>query len=140
MADSAEDPERLVGDLTDGLGADVVIEAVGSPRSFETCTRMVRPGGRIANVGVHARPVTLHLEELWIKNLTITTGLVDTFSTPTLLSLLAAGRLPASTLITHLFELDQMEEAYDVFARAADTGAIKIALGEAARPLVARGT
>ncbi|WP_432253844.1 alcohol dehydrogenase catalytic domain-containing protein [Streptomyces sp. HNM1019] len=140
VADSAEDPERLVDDLTEGLGADVVIEAVGSPRSFETCTRMVRPGGRIANVGVHARPVTLHLEELWTKNVTITTGLVDTYSTPTLLSLLCAGRLPTSTLITHLFELDQMEEAYDVFARAADTGAIKIALGETARPLVARGT
>lgn len=138
VADSAEDPERLVDDLTEGLGADVVIEAVGSPRSFETCTRMVRPGGRIANVGVHARPATLHLEELWIKNVTITTGLVDTYSTTTLLSLLAAGRLPASTLITHLFELDQMEEAYDVFARAADTGAIKIAVGESARPLVAR--
>ncbi|MCQ8828022.1 alcohol dehydrogenase catalytic domain-containing protein [Streptomyces malaysiensis] len=139
VADSAEDPERLVDDLTEGLGADVVIEAVGSPRSFETCTRMVRPGGRIANVGVHARPATLHLEDLWIKNVTITTGLVDTYSTATLLSLLAAGRLPASTLITHLFELDQMEEAYDVFAHAADTGAIKIAVGECARPLVARG-
>lgn len=139
VADSAEDPERLVDDLTEGLGADVVIEAVGSPQSFETCTRMVRPGGRIANVGVHARPVTLHLEDLWIKNVTITTGLVDTYSTATLLSLLAAGRLPASTLITHLFELDQMEEAYDVFAHAADTGAIKIAVGECARPLVARG-
>ena len=138
VADSAEDPERLVDDLTEGLGADVVIEAVGSPRSFESCTRMVRPGGRVANVGVHSRPARLHLEELWMKNVTITTGLVDAYSTPTLLSLLTAGRLPASTLITHLFELDQMEEAYDIFARAADTGALKIALGEAPRPLVTR--
>ncbi|WNE94763.1 alcohol dehydrogenase catalytic domain-containing protein [Streptomyces luomodiensis] len=138
VADSAEGPERLVDDLTEGLGADVVIEAVGSPRSFESCTRMVRPGGRIANVGVHSRPATLHLEKLWSQNVTITTGLVDTYSTATLLAQLAAGRLPAATLITHLLELDQMEEAYDVFARATDTGAIKIALGEAARPLVAR--
>ncbi|MEU8827948.1 alcohol dehydrogenase catalytic domain-containing protein [Streptomyces sp. NPDC048636] len=138
VAAADEDPERLVDDLTEGLGADVVIEAVGTPQSFETCTRMVRPGGRIANVGVHARPATLHLEELWIKNVTITTGLVDTYSTPTLLSMLAAGRLPAAMLITHLFELDQMEEAYDVFSRATDTGAIKIALGGPARPLATR--
>ncbi|MET8009275.1 alcohol dehydrogenase catalytic domain-containing protein [Streptomyces sp. NPDC005271] len=138
VADAAEGPERLVEDLTDGLGADVVIEAVGTPRSFETCTRMVRPGGRLANVGVHTRPATLHLEKLWIKNVTITTGLVDTYSTPTLLSMLAAERLPASTLITHLFELDRMEEAYDVFSRAADTGAIKIALGGTNRPLMTR--
>ncbi|MET7761360.1 alcohol dehydrogenase catalytic domain-containing protein [Streptomyces sp. NPDC005355] len=139
VADATEDPERLVDDLTDGLGADVVIEAVGTPRSFETCTRMVRPGGRLANVGVHTRPATLHLEKLWNKNVTITTGLVDTYSIPTLLSMLAAGRLPASTLITHLFELDRMEEAYDVFSRAADTGAIKIALGGTNRPLMTRG-
>ncbi|MBL1098813.1 zinc-dependent alcohol dehydrogenase family protein [Streptomyces coffeae] len=138
VASADEDPERLVDDLTEGLGADVVIEAVGTPQSFETCTRMVRPGGRIANVGVHARPATLHLEELWIKNVTITTGLVDTYSTPTLLSMLAAGRLPASLLITHVFELDQMEEAYDVFSRATDTGAIKIALGGPIRPLATR--
>ncbi|MCP9207650.1 alcohol dehydrogenase catalytic domain-containing protein [Streptomyces sp. HD1123-B1] len=138
VAAADEDPERLVDDLTEGLGADVVIEAVGTPQSFEACTRMVRPGGRIANVGVHARPATLHLEKLWIKNVTITTGLVDTYSTPTLLSMLAAGRLPAAMLITHLFELDQMEEAYDVFSQAIDTGAIKIALGGPARPLATR--
>ncbi|WP_432034922.1 alcohol dehydrogenase catalytic domain-containing protein [Streptomyces cucumeris] len=138
VAAADEDPERLVDDLTEGLGADVVIEAVGTPQSFEACTRMVRPGGRIANVGVHARPATLHLETLWIKNVTITTGLVDTYSTPTLLSMLAAGRLPAAMLITHLFELDQMEEAYDVFSQAIDTGAIKIALGGPARPLATR--
>ncbi|MFI0776580.1 alcohol dehydrogenase catalytic domain-containing protein [Streptomyces sp. NPDC021212] len=139
VADATEEPERLIDDLTEGLGADVVIEAVGTPRSFEACTRMVRPGGRIANIGVHARPATLHLEELWEKNVTITTGLVDTYSTPTLLSMLAAGRLPASSLITHLFELDQMEEAYDVFSRSADTGALKVAIGGHHPPLVTRG-
>ncbi|MFD4142752.1 MULTISPECIES: zinc-dependent alcohol dehydrogenase family protein [unclassified Streptomyces] len=126
---AAEDPEKLVEDLTDGLGADAVVEAVGVPEAFEMCTRMVRPGGRVANVGVHGKPATLHLEDLWIKDVTITTGLVDTHSTPLLLRMLAAGRLPSSELVTHRFELGQMEEAYDVFARAADTGALKVVLG-----------
>ncbi|MFH8492820.1 zinc-dependent alcohol dehydrogenase family protein [Streptomyces coeruleorubidus] len=125
-----EEPEQLVADLTDGLGADVAIEAVGVPESFEMCTRMVRPGGRVANVGVHGKPATLHLEDLWIKNVTITTGLVDTSSTPTLLRMAASGRVPTSELVTHTFALDQMEEAYEVFAHAADTGALKVVLGE----------
>ncbi|MGW0960925.1 zinc-dependent alcohol dehydrogenase family protein [Streptomyces gelaticus] len=128
-AGAAEEPGQLVDDLTEGLGADVVIEAVGVPEAFEMCTRMVRPGGRVANIGVHGRPATLHLEDLWIKDVTITTGLVDTYSTPMLLRMLAAGRLPSSSLITHRFELGQMEEAYDVFSRAADTGALKVVLG-----------
>ncbi|MFG6299480.1 zinc-binding dehydrogenase, partial [Streptomyces rochei] len=85
VAAAQESPEQLVADLTEGLGADVAIEAAGVPETFEMCTRMVRPGGRVANVGVHGKPVTLHLEDLWIKNVTITTGLVDTHSTPTLL-------------------------------------------------------
>ncbi|MGW3662409.1 zinc-dependent alcohol dehydrogenase family protein [Streptomyces sp. NPDC005141] len=130
VAMAGEEAEQLVSDLTGGLGADVVVEAVGVPESFEACTRMVRPGGHVANVGVHGRPATLHLERLWIKNLTITTGLVDTYSTPTLLRMMAAGRLPAASLVTHTFPLERMEEAYDVFARAADTGALKVVLGE----------
>ncbi|MFB7242013.1 alcohol dehydrogenase [Streptomyces populi] len=129
VADAGEDPEQLIADLTDGLGADVVIEAVGVPESFELCTRMVRPGGHVANIGVHGRPATLHLEDLWIKNVTITTGLVDTRSTPTLLRMTAAGRLPTAELVTHTFPLEHMEEAYDVFSRAADTGALKVVLG-----------
>ncbi|MFF7313500.1 alcohol dehydrogenase catalytic domain-containing protein [Streptomyces sp. NPDC008137] len=129
VADAREAPEQLIADLTDGLGADVVVEAVGVPETFELCTRMVRPGGHVANVGVHGRPATLHLEDLWIKNVTITTGLVDTYSTPTLLRMAAAGRLPTGQLVTHTFPLTRMEEAYDVFARAADTGALKIVLG-----------
>ncbi|MGQ4345659.1 zinc-dependent alcohol dehydrogenase family protein [Streptomyces sp. SAS_275] len=128
---TAKEAEQLVSDLTGGLGADVVVEAVGVPESFEMCTRMVRPGGHVANVGVHGKPATLHLESLWIKNVTITTGLVDTYTTPTLLRMMAAGRLPAASLVTHTFPLDQMEEAYDVFARAGDTGALKVVLGEA---------
>ncbi|GGZ64574.1 zinc-dependent alcohol dehydrogenase family protein [Streptomyces bluensis] len=137
VADAREAPEQLVADLTDGLGADVVIEAVGAPEAFELCTRMVRPGGHVANVGVHGRPASLHLEDLWSKNVTITTGLVDTYSTPTLLRMAAAGRLPTSSLVTHTFPLDRMEEAYDVFARAADTGALKVVLGEPQHDVVA---
>ncbi|GGT40448.1 zinc-dependent alcohol dehydrogenase family protein [Streptomyces chromofuscus] len=137
VADARETPEQLIADLTDGLGADVVIEAVGVPESFELCTRMVRPGGHVANIGVHGRPATLHLEDLWIKNVTITTGLVDTSSTPTLLRMAAAGRLPTSQLVTHTFPLEQMEEAYDVFAGAAETGALKVVLGEPRHDVVA---
>ena len=129
VADAREEPGQLVADLTDGLGADVVMEAVGVPESFELCTRMVRPGGHVATIGVHGRPATLHLEELWSKDVTITTGLVDTDSTPTLLRLAAAGRLPTGHLVTHTFPVEQMEEAYDVFAKAAETGALKVALG-----------
>jgi alcohol dehydrogenase len=112
----------------DGLGADVAVEAVGVPETFELCTRVVRPGGRVANVGVHGRPATLHLEELWIRNVTITTGLVDTSSTPLLLSMLAADRLDVGGLVTHRFGLDEMQEAYDVFADAGQNGALKVAL------------
>ena len=113
---------------TDGLGADVVIEAVGTPAAFELCTRLVRPGGHVANIGVHGGPAVLHLEELWIKDVTITTGLVDTSSTPTLLRMTAAGRFDAGAFITHRFGLHEMQEAYDVFSRPADTGALKVAL------------
>ncbi|MEU5714670.1 alcohol dehydrogenase catalytic domain-containing protein [Streptomyces sp. NPDC020403] len=132
-----EDPETLIADLTGGLGADVVAEAVGVPEAFEQCTRMVRPGGRVANIGVHGKPAALHLESLWSKDVTITTGLVDTFSTPLLLEMVAAGRLPAaSAMVTHRFALPQMEEAYDTFSRAAGTGALKVVLGEPAHDVV----
>ncbi|MFJ8200811.1 zinc-dependent alcohol dehydrogenase family protein [Streptomyces sp. NPDC096152] len=137
VADAREAPEQLIADLTAGLGADVVIEAVGLPETFELCTRMVRPGGHVANVGVHGAPATLHLEDLWIKNVTITTGLVDTRSTPTLLRMAAAGRLPTSQLVTHTFPLDRMEEAYEVFGNASDTGALKVVLGGPQREVVA---
>lgn len=113
---------------TDGLGVDVAIEAVGVPESFELCTRLVRPGGHVANIGVHGKPATLHLEDLWIKDVTITTGLVDTSSTPTLLKMTAAGRFDTGAFITHRFGLDEMQDAYDVFARAGETGALKVAL------------
>jgi len=121
-----EDPRAVIDSLTDGLGADVAIEAVGVPPTFELCAALVRPGGRVANVGVHGEPVTLHLEDLWIKDVTITTGLVDTFSTPTLLKLITAHQVDPQSFITHHFTMGQFVDAYDVFARAADTGALKV--------------
>jgi alcohol dehydrogenase len=123
-----EDPFEVVRSLTDGLGADVTMEAVGVPATFELAAALARPGGHIANIGVHGSPVTLHLEELWIKNVTITTGLVDTYSTPTLLRLIEGGHLDSGRFVTHHFRLEQFEEAYDVFSRAADTGALKVVL------------
>ena len=122
------DPLEVIRAITGGLGADVVIEAVGVPDTFELCATLVRPGGHIANIGVHGKPVTLHLEDLWIRNITITTGLVDTYSTPTLLKMLEAGQLDLGHMVTHRFGLDQFMNAYDVFADAAHTSALKVVL------------
>ncbi len=133
-ADLAVTPEQAVDavmGLTQGLGADVVVEAVGVPATFELCTELVRPGGRVANVGVHGEPVTLHLEKLWIKDVTITTGLVDTDSTPTLLRLISAGRLDPTMFTTHRFGLAEAMTAYDTFATAGETGALKVLLSRA---------
>jgi alcohol dehydrogenase len=123
-----EDPVEVVQRLTDGLGADVAIEAVGIPQTFELCTELVRPGGRVANVGVHGHPATLHLEKLWIRDVTIMTGLVDTFTTPQLLKLIAEGRLDATPFATHRFALDETMAAYDTFGDAAHTHALKVVL------------
>ena len=125
---AVQDPIGAVGELTGGLGADVAIEAVGLPATFELTAALARPGGRIANIGVHGEPATLHLEQLWIKDVTITTGLVDTYSTPTFLRLLQGHQLDADSFVTHRFHLDQFEKAYDVFADAANTGALKVCL------------
>jgi alcohol dehydrogenase len=125
---SREDPLTVVRDLTAGLGADVTVEAVGVPATFELAAALARPGGHIANVGVHGEPASLHLEELWIKNVTITTGLVDTYSTPTLLRLAQSQQVNVDRFVTHHFQLDQFEEAYDVFGRAGETGALKVVL------------
>jgi alcohol dehydrogenase len=123
-----EDPVEVVQRLTDGLGADVAIEAVGIPQTFELCTELVRPGGRVANVGVHGHPATLHLEKLWIRAVTIMTGLVDTFTTPQLLKLIAEGRLDATPFATHRFALGETMAAYDTFGDAAHTHALKVVL------------
>jgi alcohol dehydrogenase len=123
-----DDPIAFVHQLTDGLGVDVAIEAVGLPASFELCTELVRPGGHVANIGVHGAPATLHLEKLWTRDVTITTGLVDTYSTPTLLRLVASHQIEASRFATHHFDLGHMLGAYDVYERAAETGAVKVVL------------
>jgi alcohol dehydrogenase len=123
-----EEPVEIIRELTGGLGADTTVEAVGVPETFELCAKLVRPGGRVANVGVHGEPATLHLEELWIKDVTITTGLVDTYSTPTLLGLIRSGQLDVGRFITHRFSLEDFLKAYDTFSRAGETGALKVAL------------
>jgi alcohol dehydrogenase len=126
IAASGAEAGEIVREMTGGLGANVVMEAVGTPEAFELCTSLVRPGGHVANIGVHGKPATLHLEELWIKNITITTGLVDTYTTPTLLGMLATGQLSPGGMITHRYPLDAIAEAYDTFSRAGETGALKV--------------
>jgi alcohol dehydrogenase len=120
------DPLEVIQAITDGLGADVVIEAVGTPATFELCATLVRPGGRLANIGVHGKPATLHLEDLWIRNITITTGLVDTYTTPTLLRMLTAGQLDVDPMITHRYGFNEFMAAYDTFSDPATTGALKV--------------
>jgi alcohol dehydrogenase len=129
-----EDPLEIVRSLTAGLGADVAIEAVGVPETFELAADLIRPGGRVANIGVHGKPATLHHEKLWTHDVTITTGLVDAFTTPTLIRLLAGGQLKTNALVTQRFALEDMTAAYDTFARAGETGALKVVLasGESA--------
>ncbi|ACB66753.1 zinc-dependent alcohol dehydrogenase family protein [Burkholderia ambifaria] len=120
------DPVAEVMKLTDGVGVDCAIEAVGIPATFEMCTSLVAPGGVVANVGVHGVKADLHLEKLWDRNISITTRLVDTVSTPMLLKTVRAGRLDPKRLITHRFSLDDVERAYDTFGRAAQTHALKV--------------
>jgi alcohol dehydrogenase len=126
-----EDPLEIVQGLTAGLGADVAIEAVGVPETFELTADLIRPGGRVANIGVHGKPATLHLETLWIRDVTITTGLVDAYTTPTLIRLLAGGQLQTKPLVTQRFALEDMTAAYDTFTRAGETGALKVVLTSA---------
>ncbi|KVR05553.1 alcohol dehydrogenase [Burkholderia ubonensis] len=120
------DTVAQVLELTDGVGVDCAIEAVGIPVTFEMCTSIVAPGGVVANVGVHGVKVDLHLEKLWDRNIAITTRLVDTVSTPMLLKTVRAGRLDPKQLITHRFSLDDVGQAYDTFGRAAETHALKV--------------
>lgn len=131
---SRVDAVEILRGVTGGLGADVAIEAVGTPQAFELTADLVRPGGHIANIGVHGKPVTLHLERLWALDVTVTTGLVDTYSTPTLLKLLVSRQVEASGFVTHRFSLDQMEAAYDAFSNAGDTGALKVVLTRGPQP------
>lgn len=114
--------------LTDGQGVDVAIEAVGIPATFSMCTDIVRPGGNVANVGVHGNPVELHVEDLWIQNINISMGLVNTNTTPMLLKLVAQDKVAADKFATHHFTFDQFMDAYDTFSRAAETKALKVVI------------
>ena len=134
----SEDAVAKIMELTAGLGADVAFEAVGEPPTFELAADLIRPGGRVANIGVHGHSAELHLEKLWIRDVTITTGLVDTFSIPQLMRLIASGRLDPSLFATHRFALGDTMDAYDTFADAANTNALKVVLeGQADTPRIA---
>jgi alcohol dehydrogenase len=123
-----EDALEQIMELTDEIGADVAFEAVGVPATFELATKLIRPGGRVANIGVHGHPATLHLETLWTRDVTITTGLVDTRTIPQLMMLVASGRLDPTVFATHHVSLQDTMSAYDTFADAANTGALKVVL------------
>jgi alcohol dehydrogenase len=114
--------------LTGDRGVDAAIEAVGVPATFEMCEKIVAPGGTIANIGVHGKKVDLHLEDLWSRNITITTRLVDTVSTPMLLDVMRSGKLHPQVLVTHRFTLRTIIDAYETFAHAAQTKALKVVI------------
>jgi alcohol dehydrogenase len=124
----ADDAIDQVKAMTDGLGVDVAIEAVGIPATFDLCTKLVRPGGAVANVGVHGAPVELALQDLWIADIRITMGLVSTSTTSMLLKLVAQHKLAAERFGTHHFTFDQVLDAYDTFGRAAETKALKVVI------------
>ncbi|CDL79361.1 zinc-dependent alcohol dehydrogenase family protein [Xenorhabdus cabanillasii] len=123
-----QDLAAIINKLTGGFGVDVAIECVGIPATFKICQDIIAAGGFIANVGVHGKSVDLHLENLWIKNITITTGLVNTSSTPMLLKSVQSGRIAPEKLVTHYYPLNEIETAYDVFNNAAQEKALKIVL------------
>jgi len=114
--------------MTDGLGVDVAIEAVGMSATFQMATELIRPGGTVANVGVHGKPVELQLQDLWIKDIAITMGLVSATTTPMLLRLVAQGKLTPEKFVSHRFTFEAMIDAYDTFGRAAETKALKVAI------------
>lgn len=125
-----ENAVERIFELTDGVGVDVAIEAVGIPASFDTCQAVIAPGGNIANVGVHGKSVELHLETLWIQNINISTGLVNTNTTPMLIKTVQAGKIDARQLITHRFALDDILQAYEIFGNAAQEKAMKVILSQ----------
>ena len=118
--------DELMAFTEGGLGVDVAIEAVGIPQTFEMATEIIRPGGTVANVGVHGKSVELKLQDLWIKDIAITTGLVSATTTPMLLKLVAQGKLAPEKFVSHRFTFDSIMDAYDTFSRAAQTKALKV--------------
>ncbi|HSH47755.1 MAG TPA: zinc-dependent alcohol dehydrogenase family protein [Halomonas sp.] len=124
----AGDPVEAINKLTGGEGVDVAMEAVGIPETFDLCQSIVRPGGHIANIGVHGKSVDLQLQDLWIKNITLRTGLVNTNTIPVLMRVVESGGVEPEELVTHRFTLDEIEKAYDIFSDAAKEKAIKMIL------------
>ena len=125
---SKENAAEKVKQLTNNKGVDTAIEAVGIPATFELCEDIIAPGGAIANIGVHGKSATLHLEKLWAHNITITTRLVDTVTTPMLLKTVQSKKLDSKKLITHRFKLSNIMDAYDTFSHAAKEKALKVIL------------
>jgi len=119
-------PEEAVMGLTDNTGCDTVIEAVGIAETLELAQDLVAPGGTIANVGVHGKSCTLKIEKLWGHNISLTTRLVDTVTTPMLLKLFAAGGIQPGQLITHEYPFREMQKAYTTFKAAAQHEALKM--------------
>ena len=132
LQSGVESVKERVLELTAG-GMDVAMEAVGVPETFELCADLVKPGGRVASIGVHGKPASLHLERLWAHNITITTRLVDTVTVPQLLRLIQARRFDPTVFATHTFRLNEAMNAYDVFSRAGETGALKVVLKNGGR-------
>lgn len=123
---NAESAIQQILELTDGRGVDVAIEAAGFPATFDICQKILAPGGHLANVGVHGKPVELELQNLWIQNVTITTGLVSTNSTPMLLKTLSSGKIKVEELVTHAFKFENILDAYDTFQNASKEKALKV--------------
>lgn len=121
-----DDIKTKVSALTDGRGADVVIECVGYPETFDVCQKIVAIGGHVSNVGVHGKPVSFDLQDLWIKNITMSTGLVNANTTEMLLNVLKSGKIDAKQMVTHHFKLSEVEKAYDVFKHAGENQALKV--------------
>ena len=136
----SDDAVAIVRNLTEGLGPMSSLRPSACRRASSCAPSSCGPGGHVANIGVHGKPATLHLESLWIRDVTMTTGLVDTSSTPTLLRLLSSGQLDGGKFITHHFELNHMLEAYDAFGSASETGALKVVISRKRRLSSAMGS
>lgn len=121
-----DDIVKKVHELTDGRGVDVAIECVGYPATFDICQKIIAIGGHVSNVGVHGKPVSLDLQDLWIKNITMSTGLVNANTTEMLLNVLKSGKIDATKMVTHHFKLSEVEKAYEVFKNAGSNNALKV--------------
>jgi len=125
---ATEDAVTRVLELTAQRGVDCAIEAVGMEATWNICQNIVKEGGNLANVGVHGNPVKFSIEKLWIKNLTITTGLVNANTTGMLIKTCCSGKIPTEKLITHKFNFKDINKAYDVFKHAAEKKAMKLVI------------